>query len=125
MQTVTATIITRSCDVCTFAKFECFLNSAHRQEVDSDEALQRATLAMVPNPIYSGSPIYDEIVDPSLLKFLKKNSSEPQSRDEGYIEISANPARNGLGASQLPSDGKVLNDKLATMQVNLECYTAA
>ena len=73
---------------------------------------------MIPNPIYSGSPIYDEIMDPSLLKFLTKNGSEPQSRDEGYVEISGNPARKAFGTSQLPDDGKLLGDKLATMQVS-------
>ena len=73
---------------------------------------------MIPNPIYSGSPIYDEIMDPSLLKFLKKKGSEPQSRDEGYVEISGNPAGKPFGTSQLPDDGKLLSDKLATMPVS-------
>ena len=46
---------------------------------------------MVPNPIYSGNPIYDEI-DPSFLKFLNKGDSGTQSRDESYVQISGNPA---------------------------------
>ena len=62
---------------------------------------------MVPNPIYSGNPIYDEIVDPSLLKFLRKGSSEPQSRDKGYVEIAGNPASKAFGASALPDHNKV------------------
>lgn len=51
---------------------------------------------MVTNPIYTGNPmaIYDEIVDPSLLRF--------QSKDREYVEISANPA-NQFGAF-LPVD---------------------
>ena len=56
---------------------------------------------MVPNPIYTGDPmaIYDEIVDPSLLKFQEKSiaNSGTQLKDKEYVEISANPA-NHFGA---------------------------
>ena len=44
---------------------------------------------MIPNPIYSGNPIYDEIVN---LKFLKKADLGTKSQDEEYAEISGNSA---------------------------------
>ena len=67
---------------------------------------------MVPNPIYTVNPmaIYDEIVDPSLLKFREKSiaNSGTQLKDKEYVEISANPA-NIVGAF-LPIDKHKDND---------------
>ena len=92
--------------------------AAHQHEVDTDEAVQRAALAMIPNPIYSGNPIYDEIADPKLLKFLRSKDSEPQSRDEGYVEISSQ-ATNMLGAALQPNLGtKLVRDKCTTLSVS-------
>ena len=86
------------------------LHAAHQHENESDVALQRATLAMVPNPIYSGNPIYDEIADPKLLMFLNNsNHSGCQSRDESYVEISDNPA-SMLGAFPPPDMTKMMDD---------------
>lgn len=102
------------------------LFAAHQHEVDTDEAVQRAALAMIPNPIYSGNPIYDEIADPKLLKFLRSKDSEPQSRDEGYVEISSQ-ATNMLGAALQPNSGtKLVRDKCTTLTVSTMClqYTS-
>lgn len=72
---------------------------------------------MVPNPIYSGNPIYDEIADPSLLKFLKKSDSGSQSRDESYVEIAGNPV--SAFRALPPSDmNKLVNNKQATISVS-------
>ncbi len=73
---------------------------------------------MIPNPIYSGNPIYDEIADPKLLKFLRSKDSEPQSRDEGYVEIS-NQATNMFGAAlQTKLGNKLVGDKCTTLSVS-------
>ena len=74
---------------------------------------------MVPNPIYSGNPIYDEIADPKLLKFLWSKDSEPQSRDEGYIEISGDSASNVGATPQLDAASKLVGDKYTTLPVSL------
>lgn len=92
-----------------------YVYAAHQHEIDTDEAVHRAALAMVPNPIYSGNPIYDEIADPKLLKFLRNKNSEPQSRDEGYVEISSQ-AMNTLGATNCES--KLVRDKCTTLPVS-------
>ena len=92
--------------------------AAYQHDVDTDEAVQRAALAMIPNPIYSGNPIYDEIADPKLLKFLQNKDSEPQSRDEGYMEISSQ-ATNMFGGALQPNLGnKLVRDKSTTLSVS-------
>lgn len=72
---------------------------------------------MVPNPIYSGNPIYEEIPDPKMLKSLKNGELESQSRDEGYVEISANAVKL-LTAYPPPEESKLVNDKYATLPVS-------
>ena len=75
---------------------------------------------MVPNPIYSGNPIYDEIADPRLLKFLNNcnsDHSDSQSRDEAYVEISGNPP-SMLGSFPPPDMNKVMNDKRLAFAVS-------
>lgn len=99
--------------------------AANRHEIDTDEAVQRAALAMIPNPIYSGNPIYDEIADPKLLKFLQSEKSESQSRDECYVEISSQ-ATNMCATPQPGLESKLVRDKCTTYPVSamsLQCYT--
>lgn len=73
---------------------------------------------MIPNPIYSGNPIYDEIADPKLLKFLRSKDSEPQSRDEGYVEISSQATNTLDSALQLTLESKLVKDKCTTLPVS-------
>ena len=73
---------------------------------------------MVPNPIYSGNPIYDEIADPKLLKFLWSKDSEAQSRNEGYVEISGDSASNLHATPQLDAATKLVRDKYTTQPVS-------
>ena len=107
--------------ICFFGRSKLYNTTifvAYQHEVDTGEAVQRATLAMIPNPIYSGNPIYDEIADPKLLKFLRSRDSEPQSRDEGYVEISS-PGTNMVGAALQPNlEGKLVSDKCTTLPVS-------
>ena len=74
---------------------------------------------MVPNPIYSGNPIYEEIVDLSILKSLRNGIrvSETTSRDEGYVAISADAVKN-VNWFPPPEESKLVEDKYATFPVS-------
>jgi hypothetical protein len=93
--------------------------AAHQRELETDEAVQRAAQAMVPNPIYSGNPIYEEIVDSTKLKSLRNGAgvSETSSRDEGYVAISADAVKN-VNWFPLPEESKMVEDKYATFPVS-------
>lgn len=115
------------------ALFPCLKNStiphtynnltAHQRELETDEAVQRAAQAMVPNPIYSGNPIYEEIVDSSMLKSLRNGVgvSETTSRDEGYVAISADAVKN-VSWFPLPEESKLVEDKYATFPVSSQLF---
>lgn len=92
--------------------------TAHRRELETDEAVQRAAQAMVPNPIYSGNPIYEEIVDSLMLKSLR---NENASRDEGYVAISADAVKN-VNRFPLPEESTLVEDKYATFPVSNQLY---
>lgn len=98
---------------------------AHQKEIETDEAVQRAAQAMVLNPIYSGSPIYEEIVDAKMLKSLKRKDKEakaaaeaPPGRDDGYVHISPEAAEKMLTAYPVPEESKLVGDKYATIPVS-------
>ena len=102
--------------------------TAHQREIETDEAVQRAAQAMVPNPIYSGSPVYEEIVDAKMLKSLKRKEKETEAlaqvpvRDEGYIELSSEAAVRMLSAFPMPEENKLVDDKYATILVRTLYY---
>ena len=73
---------------------------------------------MVPNPIYSGSPIYEEIVDAKNLKSLTKGHVEGGWRDEGYVEISADAVEKMVSTFPIPEENKLVGDKYATISVS-------
>ena len=80
-------------------------------------SVQRAAQAMVPNPIYSGNPIYEEIPDSSyMLKSLRNEVEVPEvmPRDEGYVAISAD----AVTSFPLPEESKLVNDKYAAFPVS-------
>lgn len=89
--------------------------------------MQRAAQAMVPNPIYSGNPIYEEICDSTMLKSLRNGvgvSAETTSRDEGYVAISADAVKN-VNWFPVPEESKMVEDKYATFPVsNQLCCTS-
>ena len=101
-----------------------FCTTAHQREIETDEAVQRAAQAMVPNPIYSGSPVYEEIVDAKMLKSLKRKEKKAGAiahvpgRDEGYVEISPEAAVRMMSAFPIPEESKLVNDKYATISVS-------
>ena len=93
--------------------------TAQQQEIRTDEAVQRAAQAMIPNPIYSGNPIYEEIADAKMLKSLKKvGVSEAPQRDGGYVELSADAAVRMVSAYPIPEESKLVVDKYATITVS-------
>ena len=96
----------------SYVLFHCI--TAQQHEIDTDEAVQRAALAMVPNPIYSGNPIYDEIAD---IKFLRSTYLESQSKDEGYVEIS-NHATNVTFGDNQEVESKSIRDKCRPLPVS-------
>ena len=82
--------------------------------------MQRAAQAMVPNPIYSGNPIYEEIVDSSqMLKSLRNGvvASEATLKDEGYVAISADAVKY-VSSFPLPEESKLVEDKYTTFPVS-------
>ena len=96
------------------------MTAAHQRELETDEAVQRAAQAMVPNPIYSGNPIYEEIPDSSyMLKSLRNEVEVPEvmPRDEGYVAISADAIKN-MTSFPLPEESKLVNDKYAAFPVS-------
>ena len=110
----------------TFTITSCnnVINAALQREIENDEAIQRAAQAMVPNPLYSGSPVYEEIVDAKMLKSLKNKEKEAEAlaqvpvRDEGYVELSAEAAMRILSAFPIPEESKLVDDKYATIPVS-------
>lgn len=80
---------------------------------------------MVPNPIYSGNPIYEEIVDSSyMLKSLRNGvkASEATSKDEGYVALSADAVKY-VGSFPLPEESKLVQDKYTTFPVSNHLYS--
>ena len=79
---------------------------------------------MVPNPIYSGSPVYEEIADAKMLKSLKRKEKEAEALaqapvwDDGYVEISPEAAERMMLAFPIPEESKLVDDKYATIPVS-------
>lgn len=91
---------------------------AHQRELETDEAVQRATEAMVPNPLYSGYPIYEEIIDSAyMLNSLRNGVSEATSKDEGYVAISTDTVKY-VSSFPLPEESKLIQDEYETFPVS-------
>ena len=85
----------------------------------TDEAVQRAAQSMVPNPIYSGNPIYEEIVDSTKLKSLTRTGyNESHPRDDGYVGIVEESVKMVNGFA-IPEESKCVGDKYATFPVSV------
>ena len=90
---------------------------AHQRELETDEAVQRATEAMVSNPLYSGYPIYEEIDSVYMLNSLTNGVSETISKDEGYVAISTDAVKY-VSNFPLPDESKLVQDKYETFPVS-------
>ena len=98
-------------------------SAAHQRELETDEAVQRATEAMVPNPLYSGYPIYEEIIDSAYTMNSWRNGvPETTSKDEGYVAISADAVKY-VSTFPLPEDSKMVQDKYTTFPVSNHLYS--
>lgn len=97
-------------------------SAAHQRELETDEAVQRATEAMVPNPLYSGYPIYEEIIDSTYTMNSWRNGvSEATSKDEGYVAISADAVKY-VSSFPLPEESKLVQDKYTTFPVSTHLH---
>ena len=99
------------------AKIHIMSIAAHQRELETDVALQRATEAMVPNPLYSGYPIYEEIDSAYMLNSLSNGVSEATSKDEGYVAISTDGVKY-VSSFPLPEESKLVQDKYETFPVS-------
>ena len=71
---------------------------------------------MVPNPIYMGNPIYEEIFDLSYKQHsLKKINGVPCSED--HASKSAEVVK-GIDGSPLPDESKSISEKYANLPVS-------
>lgn len=91
--------------------------AAHQRELETDEAVQRATEAMVSNPLYSGYPIYEEIDSVYMLNSLTNGVSEAISKDEGYVAISTDAVKY-VSNFPLSDESKLVQDKYETFPVS-------
>ena len=92
--------------------------AAHQRELETDEAVQRATEAMVSNPLYSGYPIYEEIDSVYMLNSLTNGVSEATSKDEGYVAISTDAVKYVSNFPLPDSESKLVQDKYETFPVS-------
>lgn len=80
---------------------------------------------MVPNPIYSGNPIYEEIFDSakpkSLMVSMEKCAAHP--RDDGYVGISTEAAVKMVESYPIPEESKLVGDKYATFPVSIYIHS--
>ena len=93
------------------------VSAAHQRELETDEARQRATEAMITNPLYSGYPIYEEIDTVYMLGSLRNGVPEATSKDDGYVAIS-NDTVKYVSNFPLSEESKVVQDKYETFHVS-------
>ena len=93
------------------------VSAAHQRELETDEARQRATEAMITNPLYSGYPIYEEIDTAYMLGSLRNGVPEATSKDDGYVAISTDTVKY-VSNFPLSEESKVVQDKYETFPVS-------
>lgn len=94
----------------------CLIVSTEQRELETDEAVQRAAEAMVPNPIYSGSPIYEEIFDSTyLLRSIRNGVGMSEA-----IPLDDYGVKSADAANSYPSqdESKLMGEKFANFTVS-------
>ena len=92
--------------------------AAHQRELETDEAVQRATEAMVSSLFWvSNNIIYEEIDSEYMLNSLTNGISQATSKDEGYVAISTDAVKY-VSNFPLSDESKLVQDKYETFPVS-------